>query len=264
MGNYNSQYESYYSSLLNKRKNYGNYNYNSGSSYKFSFYNNFILKRLTRDLIGVFILFTFIIGCKLIVTQQTKTAYNYLKEMLNTNLDYNKAIAFIKNLDTENIEEKVTNWLDEAKSKILGGKTIKEQINENFVLPIEGDIISSYGEKIDLGDSKSMKNEGINISAKIGTEIICSFKGEVKEVGEDISLGKYILVDHGNGIETKYANLSEIFVKKGDILNKGTVIGKSGNSGKVTEPWLHFELIYMGENKNPEEYLTFIKKQTVF
>lgn len=259
MGNYNSQYESYYNTLVNKRKNYGNYSYGLGNNHKFGINNNFILKRLTRDLIGVFILFVFVIGCKLVVTPQTKAVYDYAKKMLNINFDYNKAIITIKNLDTKNFEEKVTNWLEDVKSKIVGGKTIKEQIQENFILPVEGTIISSFGEKIDSANNENKFNEGINIEAKIGTEVVCPFNGEVKDCGEEAALGKYILIDHGNGIETKYGNLSEVLVKNGEQLNKGVVIGKIGNSGKVTVPYLYFELMYMGENKNPEEYLNFNK-----
>lgn len=63
------------------------------------------------------------------------------------------------------------------------------------------------------------------------------------------------MIDHGEGIETKYGHLNLLSVKKGIEVKKGEVIGKSGNTGKSTGPHLHFELLYMGESKNPEDYI---------
>ncbi|RHW66771.1 M23 family peptidase, partial [Clostridium botulinum] len=100
----------------------------------------------------------------------------------------------------------------------------------------------------------------IDIDAKENTEVLASFGGTVKECGEDKELGKYILLDHGQGIETKYAHLNKIKVKKGEEVKKGKDIAESGNTGKSTGAHLHFEIIYMGENKNPQDYFSNIKE----
>lgn len=68
-------------------------------------------------------------------------------------------------------------------------------------------------------------------------------------------MGNYILIDHGDGIETKYGHLKEIKVKKGDVVKAGSIIALSGNTGKSTAPHLHFEFLYMGENKDPKEFI---------
>ena len=252
MGSYNSQYESYYNTLVNKRKNQGGYGYGRNRSTSFKLDGNFFLKRFIRDLIGVFILFVFVITCKLIVTPQTEAAYRYSKEVLNKNYDYTMTLNNIKNFDFNAIEEKTMDWMDNIKVKLTGGQTLKNKLKDSFILPVEGTIIDQ------AGDGKKA-NAGIDIDVKEGTEVFCPYEGKVKDFGEDIQLGKYIIVDHGAGIETKYAHLSEVLVKKDAAINKGEVIAKSGSTGEITVPELHFELLYMGENKNPQDYLSFAK-----
>ena len=252
MGSYNSQYESYYSTLVNKRKNYGGYGQVGNRSSSFKLDGNFFLRRLTRDLIGVFILFLFVITCKLIVTPQTEAAYKFSKEILNKNYDYTVALNSIKNFKLKSIEEKSMDWMENVKAKLTGGQTLKDKVNDNFILPVEGAIIDQS-----VDEKKSA--EGINIDVKEGTEIFCPYEGRVTDLGEDIQLGKYIVIDHGAGIETKYAHLSEVLVKEEAEIKKGEVIGRSGSTGDTEGPQLHFELLYMGENKNPQDYLSFAK-----
>jgi murein DD-endopeptidase MepM/ murein hydrolase activator NlpD len=257
MGSYNSQYENYYSSLVNKRKSYGGYSYNKNTSSKFN--GNFVLKRLTRELIGVFILFLFVIGCKTIVTPETTSTYKYFKEVLNKNYDYKLILSNIQNMDVKTAEEKTMDWMENIKSKITGGKTLKDKLKTNFLLPVEGNIVSAFGEASSINKNEKEVNQGINIDVKDGQEVISPYEGKVKDCGENNELGKFIVIDHGSGIETKYGHLSDIVVKKDSMLKKGEVIGKAGNNGKPSVPGLYFELLYMGENKNPEEYLSFNK-----
>lgn len=257
MGNYNSQYESYYSSMVNRRRNpvnSGYRRYNPG----FKLDGNFLIKRIVRDLIGVFILFFFITICKLVSIPQTAAAYNFSKQMVDSNYDYKAAFIAIKSFDAQSVEDKVTNWIDTAKSKILGGKTLKEKLKTDFIVPVEGTIVSHFGESSKLA-AKDKNNEGVDIQVKADSEVLNPFEGKIKDCGEDGQQGKYVLVDHGNGIETRYTQLKSYNVKKGDTVKKGQVIGKGGNVDSTKPPLLHFELLYMGENKNPEDYLSFAK-----
>ncbi|SKA75337.1 Peptidase family M23 [Clostridium sp. USBA 49] len=260
MGNYNSQYESYYSSLINKKKKKDYYNYKSNDSSIFKFDKNYIFKRLVRELIGVFILFIFVISCKTLVTPKTKEIYSYSKKIVNENLNYNSVLASAKTINLKSIEEKSINWIENIKTKLTGEKIIKNKINNEFILPVEGSIISKFGEEITNLNGEKKVHEGIDISINNNSEIICPYEGKVKSIGEDKSLGKYIIIDHGNGIETKYGALGDILVKNEELLSKGTVIGKSGSNNESKSPHLHFELMYMGENKNPEEYINFSQK----
>jgi murein DD-endopeptidase MepM/ murein hydrolase activator NlpD len=253
MGNYNSQYESYYSTLVNRRRNYRTYQDGPNSKSIFKLEGNFFVKRLFVDLIGVFILFVLIISCKLVVTPQTASVYNYSKEIVNKNYDLKNIPGKIKSINFSDLESSLTDWLENIRTKLTGGLSLKDKIKDSFNLPVQGVIISEFG--LPLNDSKL--NNGIDIEVKEGENVINPYEGRVKECGEDAEMGKYILIDHGRGIETKYGQLSEILVKKDDKIKQKQVIGKISNTGKTKVPYLHFELIYMGENKNPVDYMAF-------
>lgn len=221
---------------------------------------NFFQKRIMRDLIGVFLLLIFVLGLKAFSNPKTQMVYNYSKKIVNENYDYKKVINKTKDLDVKSLEDKILKYIDTFKSKVTGEKTVEEIISDDFVLPVNGKITSKYGEREDPINKKKAFHKGIDIDAKENTEVLASFSGTVKECGEDKELGKYILLDHGQGIETKYGHLNKIKVKKGEEVKKGKTIGESGSTGKSTGAHLHFEIIYMGENKNPQDYFTNIKE----
>ena len=68
--------------------------------------------------------------------------------------------------------------------------------------------------------------------------------------------GNLVLVRHGNGFVTAYANTSEILVKRGDAVKRGQVIAKSGQTGSVTSPQLHFEIRKGATPVDPAQYLS--------
>lgn len=254
MGSYNSQYEEYYKTLK-KRKEGNGFNYLNRRSP--SSISEYIGRRIIRDLIGAAVLFFIVIVCKLIVTPQTQAVYNYSKKIVNESYDYKEIYAKLKSLDIKNVnvEEEATDFIEKLKAKITGGKTLKEKIENQFQLPVQGKISSPYGYREDPIDKSKKFHEGIDIDVKENTEVKAVFNGKVKDLGEDSTLGKYIVIDHGEGIETKYGHLNLISVKKDGEVKKGDVIGKSGNTGKSTGPHLHFEFLYMGESKNPQNYI---------
>ncbi|ENK0556204.1 M23 family metallopeptidase [Clostridium botulinum] len=260
---YNSQYEEYYNSLKNRKttnlKN-NNYMYGGRNNKIGNSNTKFFQKRIMRDLIGVFLLLVFVLGLKAFSNPKTQMVYNYSKKIVNENYDYKKVINKTKTLDVKFLEDKILKYIDTFKSKITGEKTVEEIISDDFVLPVNGKITSTYGEREDPINKKKAFHKGIDVDAKENTEVLASFSGTVKECGEDKELGKYILLDHGQGIETKYGHLNKIKVKKGEEVKKGKTIGESGSTGKSTGAHLHFEIIYMGENKNPQDYFTNIKE----
>jgi len=86
---------------------------------------------------------------------------------------------------------------------------------------------------------------GIDLRASTGTPINAAAPGKVIEAltsGYNGGWGKTILVDDGNGMTTRYAHLSELLVSKGDTVTPGQIIAKSGATGRVTGPHLHFEV----------------------
>lgn len=262
MGQYNSEYEDYYNSLKKKSKGRYSPNYNNGTIFN-NFgktKGNYLVRRITRDLIGVLILFIFVIGCKITITPQTQAVYNYSKSILEQDYDYKSIKEKSESVNFTKLQDKITNIIEQVRTRITGKETVKNKIKNNFILPLEGVETSSFGYREDPITKEKKLHEGVDINAKENTDVKGSFDGKIKDCGEDGQLGKYIIIDHGEGIETKYGHLNEILVKKEDSVKKGQVIAKSGNTGKSTGPHLHFELLYMGENKNPDEYLNITEK----
>ena len=114
-------------------------------------------------------------------------------------------------------------------------------------------ITSKYGWRTIFG-SRSY-HYGIDLRAAVGTSIYAADGGEVVFVGTQNGYGKLIQIKHDNGDLTYYAHLNSFSVKKGDRVYKGQLIAKSGQTGRVTGPHLHFEIRKNGSQVDPEKYL---------
>ena len=107
-----------------------------------------------------------------------------------------------------------------------------------FVWPVRGAIVAEYG-----GGELGKRNDGINIAAPAGTPVRAAADGEVVYRGSELEgFGNLLLVKHADGFVTAYAHNSSMLVKKGEVVRKGQVIAKVGQTGAVTTPQLHFEI----------------------
>ncbi len=119
--------------------------------------------------------------------------------------------------------------------------------NPEFRWPARGRIIQGF---------KSGGNDGINISVPDGTSVRAAESGTVAYAGSDLKgYGNLVLIRHPNGFVTAYANNSEISVKRGQTVKRGDIIAKSGESGNVNAPQLHFELRKNSQPVDPTDYL---------
>jgi murein DD-endopeptidase MepM/ murein hydrolase activator NlpD len=117
--------------------------------------------------------------------------------------------------------------------------------------PTRGAIIGSFGPQPDGND-----NNGINLSAPIGTEVYAAAPGVVAYAGDDVrGYGNLLLVRHANGWVTAYAHNDSLLVKRGQMVERGQVIARVGKTGSVREPQLHFELRQGGRPVDPRPYL---------
>jgi murein DD-endopeptidase MepM/ murein hydrolase activator NlpD len=106
-----------------------------------------------------------------------------------------------------------------------------------FRWPVRGRVIAGFGPK------SGQQNDGINLAVPEGTPIKAAEDGVVAYAGNELKgYGNLVLVRHTNGFVTAYAHASELTVKRGDSIRRGQVIGKSGQTGNVTSPQLHFEI----------------------
>jgi murein DD-endopeptidase MepM/ murein hydrolase activator NlpD len=108
----------------------------------------------------------------------------------------------------------------------------------NFRWPVRGRIISGFGPK-----PNGSTNDGINLAVPIGTPVQAAANGVVAYAGNELKgYGDLVLIRHPGGWVTAYAHNSQILVKKGEEVRRGEVIAKSGKTGAVDAPQLHFEL----------------------
>lgn len=99
-------------------------------------------------------------------------------------------------------------------------------------------------------------HRAIDIALATGAPIKAADTGYIVAAGwSNDGYGNYIVIDHGNGFQTLYAHLSKIFVKPGDVVGQGTIIGHMGSTGRSTGPHLHFEIRKGGIQLNPLSYL---------
>ena len=127
------------------------------------------------------------------------------------------------------------------------------------ILPIAdfplGNVGASVGRKMHPFYKKVVYHGGLDLVAPVGVEVRATADGRVKSVDRAQKLqGTRIVIDHGNGYETVYAHLSDLLVRKGQKVNKGDVIGRTGNSGTSFAPHLHYEVQLNGRQQDPLNY----------
>jgi len=114
---------------------------------------------------------------------------------------------------------------------------------------------SSYGWRHDPILGVRAFHEGLDFSAAQGEQIRATASGIVIFAGKAPDYGNYVKIQHGNGLETRYAHCSKLLVKNGDLVSKGEVIASVGNTGRSTGPHLHYEIRLNGNSLDPRQYL---------
>jgi murein DD-endopeptidase MepM/ murein hydrolase activator NlpD len=112
-------------------------------------------------------------------------------------------------------------------------------------------ITSGFGRRIHPITHRATSHDGIDLSAPKGTRILASRSGTVTFAGEADGYGLLVIVDHGQGVETRYGHASALLVKVGQEVKAGQTIAKVGNSGRSTAPHLHFEVRRLGRPVDP-------------
>jgi len=114
---------------------------------------------------------------------------------------------------------------------------------------------SSFGYRIDPFTGQQAMHEGIDFITDIGTPVVAAAGGVVQFAGFHPQYGNVVDIDHGNDLVTRYAHLSKVLVKEGDLLQRGRRIAESGTTGRSTGPHLHFEVRFRGAAQNPTRFL---------
>lgn len=123
----------------------------------------------------------------------------------------------------------------------------KEQPKTRLLWPTSGHVITQYF---------GWKHIGLDIDGDYSSPLYAASDGVVETSGwSNAGYGLMVLIDHGNGMKTRYGHGSKLFVKKGDVVKRGQVIAMMGTTGHSTGTHLHFEVIINGKRVNPLGYI---------
>ncbi len=157
--------------------------------------------------------------------------YNYPSEKLS--VDPRRVTLSKKNLARVLVERKMLR-------KLYAKAVNTPYFTDGFSLPLDSFITSQYGTRRVFNGVKKSQHLGVDFRAAVGVPIPCANSGKVLFVGNLFYSGNVVIIDHGAGIITNYGHLSKIKVQTGDYLPKGTVVGLSGKTGRVSGPHLHW------------------------
>lgn len=150
--------------------------------------------------------------------------------------------------------EKRDDYLSILESKLLQQSVLKDTLPNSS--PVEAAYnSSSYGWRIDPFTGTRAFHEGLDFTAAVGTPIYAAAGGIVVFAEQTPDYGKIVKVDHGGGLETRYAHASKLLVKVGDRVEKGQVVALVGSTGRSTGAHLHYEIRVNGEPLDPRKYL---------
>ncbi len=159
-------------------------------------------------------------------------------------------------MNVDNLTRKVK--LELASYSNIYNKVIKESDRLQSIpsiRPVNGGYINSgFGYRNDPFTSKPRFHYGQDITVSSGTNIYAPSDGVVKYAARQGGFGKVIKLDHGYGYRTIFAHLSKFYVKWGQKVKRGDLIGKTGNTGRSAGPHLHYEVHRNGVPQNPLDY----------
>lgn len=177
------------------------------------------------------------------IREQFKERRKAVAESLDAEIDKRRELNRLRN------EER--NAIDEVeKTNRANSAAVRE--TAVFSLPVQGRITSGFGPRSRPKSGASANHPAIDIAAPIGTPVLAPQVGTVKAIGFDKGLGKYVVLDHGAGTTSRFGHLSDnTVVREGELVQKGSVIGKTGNTGVSTGPHLDYQIKINGEPVNP-------------
>lgn len=156
--------------------------------------------------------------------------------------------------------EKVSYGAEAAEQEVL--QLWKDLSDKNEILqttpsirPTFGWVSSNFGSRVSPFTGDMSQHRGLDIAADMGTPIRAPATGIVTAATIDVGYGKVITIDHGHGIVTRFGHCSQMYVKAGQRVRRGDVIGAVGNTGRSTGPHLHYEVRLQGVPVNPERYI---------
>ena len=144
--------------------------------------------------------------------------------------------------------------LSSLEAKILQQSVLKDMLPNSSPVSVAFNS-SSYGWRIDPFTGYKAFHEGLDFPANTGTPIYAAADGIVSEADHTPDYGNIVKIEHGSGLETRYAHASKLLVHVGERVVKGQAVAEVGSTGRSTGPHLHYEIRLNGESLDPRKYL---------
>lgn len=273
MNQYKAQYESYYAKVKEKSPNLNyarpttsTYSWENGATYRGNSIHSLnkksnmtigirIGKRIIIQLVGSLLLFAVVLLCKAVNTPEAMQIYNLGKEVIDKEISLEdiKSIDIngftlekmnFEEFDMNSIQNNIEDFFNNIKENADAGETLMNETYKDYMKPLEG-MPMEYDKTTNSLFIKSSEEE----------VVVSSSAGFVKTVKNSEDIGEYVCIDCGDGVEITYGNLSDINVVEGDKLSKGDRIGKTSMNKDMKEQGIILKLMYMGNYKNPSEYI---------
>ena len=139
--------------------------------------------------------------------------------------------------------------------EVLRTFSAEPPLSTAMLQPTPGWRSNSFGMRRFFNGQSRSPHTGMDIAAPVGTPVIAADTGKVLDTGEYFFSGNQIVIDHGQGLLTLYAHLSEITVAENEVVRAGAPIGKVGATGRVTGPHLHFSVYLNAVAVDPALFL---------
>ncbi len=167
-------------------------------------------------------------------------------------------------LDSDELQREIDRMAAEVDRKsddwaMMEARLLEKRVRDRrtpTALPVRNAVLGSpFGRRSDPIAGVQAMHEGMDFSAEIGTPVMSAADGVVVSASYHPEFGNMIDIDHGDGLISRYAHLSEINVVPGKLVKRGEGIGTVGTTGRSTGPHLHFEVRMMGVAQNPAAFL---------
>jgi murein DD-endopeptidase MepM/ murein hydrolase activator NlpD len=131
-----------------------------------------------------------------------------------------------------------------------------------FVLPVLGPATSSFGRLSVLNGKRRSQHAGTDFRAGTGTPVRAPAGGRVALVGDHYFSGGTLVLDHGLGVYSYFAHLSDVLVAAGDVVDRSQIVARSGATGRVTGPHLHWSMRVAGARVDPLSLVALLGERT--
>ncbi len=191
--------------------------------------------------------------------QTAETITNILSDSgLPTDADAGIGGPFVSPVDHEGFETSLDE-LGSALDRLDSAKSLARKMPVANPVP-NRPVSSRYGRRRDPFLNRIAHHSGIDFKTAYGEPVLATGSGTVTTAGRKGGYGKMIEIDHGNGITTRFAHLSRIYVSVGTPVASGFTIGAAGSTGRSTGPHLHYEVRLNDRAVNPQRFLSAGRK----